>query len=281
VTGQWMTLPYTLSQYEYGVPTSLTFQASPTPHHTLTPQQQMDYEMQVSFHPRGKDTFQSYLLRLEYRVRFYRFFFFAPLYIALVAFLAALREYRFAWAAITLVIFALGVNFFPAFQLHYIAAVTCLFILASVVGLERLSRIYFRGTQAGGNAARVVVFLCAAQFMFWYGMHLFDDSDVSRSARQYETWDWINHEGPERRTLVNEELARKPGELLVFVRYWPSHIFQEEWVYNAADIDASRVVWARDLGAAENEQLIRYYPSRSVWLLEPDADPPRLTPYQP
>ena len=64
------------------------------------------------------------------------------------------------------------------------------------------------------------------------------------------------------------------GKLLVVVRYWPQHIFQDEWVYNRADIDGARVVWARDLGAAENEKLRRYYPDRSVWLLEPDARPP-------
>ena len=33
--------------------------------------------------------------------------------------------------------------------------------------------------------------------------------------------------------------------LLVFVRYAPQHLFQEEWVGNAAGIDGSRVVWPR------------------------------------
>jgi hypothetical protein len=32
VTGSWTTLPYALSQYQYGVPTSLTIQANPVPH---------------------------------------------------------------------------------------------------------------------------------------------------------------------------------------------------------------------------------------------------------
>jgi len=76
---------------------------------------------------------------------------------------------------------------------------------------------------------------------------------------------------------VQEQLERASGRQLVFVRYWPQHIFQQEWVYNTADIDGARVVWARDLGASEDEKLRRYYPDRAVWLLEPDARPPKLT----
>ena len=48
-----------------------------------------------------------------------------------------------------------------------------------------------------------------------------------------------------------------------------------------ADIDASQIVWARDLGAEEDEKLRQYYPDRTAWLLEPDFRPPRLGKYQP
>ena len=47
-----------------------------------------------------------------------------------------------------------------------------------------------------------------------------------------------------------------------------------------ADIDGSRVLWARDLGEGENEKLIRYFPDRHVLLLEPDLSPPQLGPYE-
>ena len=137
VTGSWTTLPEMLSQYQYGVPAALTFESNPVPHRPLTREQALDYRMQLSFHT-GPETVTSYLERLEYRVRYYRFFFLAPLYLALAVFLVTIREFRFVWVVLTLLLFSLGVNFFPAFQLHYIAAITCLFVLVSVAGLERI-----------------------------------------------------------------------------------------------------------------------------------------------
>jgi len=281
VTGHWTTMPYSLSQYQYGVPTSLTIQPNPVPHSELTPQQQLDYRMQTSFRPSGGETWRTYFERLEYRVRFYRFYFLPPLYLALAAFLPALRQFRFAWVAVTLTLFALGTNFFPAFQVHYIAAVTCLFVLMSVTGLEWLGRLTMGGRAAGAEAARLVFFLCVAHFLFWYGLHVFDTGEISQAVRPYETWDNINHGNPERRIAVNRQLEQAPGDLLVFVRYEPRRLFQEEWVWNAADIDGARVVWARDLGPEENARLTAYYPTRTPLLFEPDARPMRLTRYQP
>jgi len=277
VTGSWMMLPEMLSQDQYGVPASLTFQPDPVPHRELTPQQALDYKMQRSFRGSGPETIGKYLIRLEYRVRFYRFFFLVPLYLAAGVFWGTGRDYRFLWLVATLVLFALGVNFFPAFQFHYIAAVTCLFVLVSVKGLDWLSRRTLRGVPVGAALAQFIVFLCAAHFLFWYGLHVFDDQPFSQAMRQYETWNAINHGDPFGRGAIDARLAQAPGQQLVFVRYWPQHIFQQEWVYNAADIDGARVVWARDLGAAEDQKLRRYYPNRAVWLLEPDARPPKLT----
>jgi hypothetical protein len=280
VTGSWTTLPEMLSQYQYGVPASLTIQAPQVPHRQLTQQQAMDYKMQRSFH-QGQETIGSYFQRLEYRVRFYRFFFLPPLYLVAVAFFWSLREYRFVWVVVTLAIFALGTNFFPAFQIHYVAAVTCLFVLVAVIGLQQMSRLRIRGHAAGQEAAALIAVLCGAHFLFWYGMHATEDNDFSLAAMRYETWDAINHANPARRIMVAQELARVPGQLVVFVRYSPQHIFQDEWVYNGADIDASRIVWARDLGQVENEKLLRYYPGRVALLLEPDFRQPRLSEYKP
>jgi hypothetical protein len=273
VTGNWMTLPYQLSQQQYGVPAPLTIQDSLTPTGPLTREQVLDYRMQKAFHP-GRDSVGSYLARLAFRIRYYRFYFYAPLYLALLAFFLSIRSYQWAWVAMTCGLFALGVNFFPAFQFHYVAAIVCLFVLMSVKGLERISTL-----RHGPEAARALVFLCVLQFVFWYGLHMADETDFSLRMRGYDIWNSINHRGPERRIEVGKEIANIAGRLLVFVQYWPSHQFQEEWVYNGADIDGQRVVWARDLGEPENQKLIAYYKDRKVLLLEPDARPARLTEY--
>ena len=279
ITGSWTTLPYAISRFQYGVPTTLTTQPPPVPHRELTPEQQLVYNMQLSFHGSGTDTLARFFQRLEYRIRDYRFFFYAPLYLALPFSLTALRQVRFGCVALCLAVFALGSNFYPFFFPHYIAAVTCVFVLVSVTGLERLSRLTVRGLHAGHTAARLILFLCVAHFVFWYGLHLFDNEPFSLALRQYETWNAINHGDPGGRSAIHHQLAQVPGKHLVFVRYWPQHVFQQEWVYNAADINSAGVVWARDLGSAENEKLRRYYPERTVWLLEPDSRPPKLTPY--
>ena len=275
VTGSWTELPYTLSQYQYGVPAALTIFPNAVPHKPLTPQQATDYRMQRGFRPSGGETFETYFGRLLYRARYYRFYFYSPLYVALLAYLIGMRRWREVWVAGVCLLFALGINFFPQFQFHYMAACVCLFLFMSVEGIRRIARL-----RGGAIAARALIFLCLAQFFFWYGLHLGETPRLAQ-LRGYDMWDSINHaEGRQRRDIA-AQAAKLPGRILIFVRYWPGHIFRNEWVYNGADIDGSRVVWARDLGDAEDEKLRAYYPNRTAWLFEPDARTPRLAPYVP
>jgi len=135
---------------------------------------------------------------------------------------------------------------------HYVGAVTSLFVLMSVVGLSKLDR---------WRIGKLLFLICAVEFGVSYGQR------------------WLQGpEDPEGRIAVNRQLEVATGKQLVFVRYAPNHGFHE-WIHNAADIDGSRVVWALDLGDAENRKLMAYYADRRVWLAEPDAQPPRLTEY--
>jgi hypothetical protein len=279
VSGSWRTLPYALSRYEYGVPCTFTFQANAEPHRALTREQQIAFQVQSIVHGDGTDTISSFLERLAGRVRFYRFFFLPPLYLALPAFFWSWRDPRMRYVVGVLLLFFIGTNIYPFFYAHYVAGVTCLFVLVSVVSLENLSRWTIQGHHAGPDAVRVILFLCAAHFVFWYGIQMSSNQEFALDLEQYESWDEVNHGDLDGRIGVNRELAAAPGRQLVFVRYWPKHTVTE-WVYNGADIDRQTVVFARDLGAAENEKLLAYYPDRNAWLLEPDARPPKLSPYQ-
>jgi len=277
VTGSWTTMPYVLNRYLYGVPTTLTFQPNPVPHGTLTQAQELYAQGQAAVHGET-DTLASYLQRLGGRIGFYRFFLLAPLFLTLPFLLPFLREFRIAWLALTVLIFALGSNFYPYFFPHYHAAILCLFILAAVLGLQVLSERKIRGWPAGQLAARWILFLCAAHFLFWYGIHAFGGEPTLQAMTPYETTPGINFGDPEGRIAVNRRLAEAPGRQLVFVRYFTTHEYHD-WIHNAADIDNACVVWALELTPDENAKLRQYYPDRKVWLMEPDAVPPKLVPY--
>ncbi len=78
-----------------------------------------------------------------------------------------------------------------------------------------------------------------------------------------------------------DRLKRIPGDHLVFVQYDRTAYFNTEWVYNEADIDSARIVWARDMGPRQNQEVLRYYPDRKPWLVTPDDAPDALWPYDP
>jgi hypothetical protein len=278
-TGSWSTLPYALCRYEYGVPSTFVFQPNPVPHRELTREQRISYDIQSFVHGDQGESFTSFFERLAGRIRFYRFFFLPPLYLALPALLWSGRDPRMRYVFGTLLMFFVGTNIYGYFYAHYVAGVTCLFILVTVVSLENLSKLHIKGHLVGPDAVRVILFLCGAHFVFWYGVQLASNQDFAKDLEPYEVWDEVNHGDPDGRIGVNRQLAQASGKQLVFVRYWPKHTVTE-WVYNGADIDGQAVVFARDLGAAENEGLRSYYPDRTAWLLEPDATPPRLSPYQ-
>lgn len=273
VTGSYLTLPYMLSRYQYGVPTSFTFQPNPQPHRLLTPEQDLDYRAQAAIHGPGSDSPKAWFTRLLFRLRYLRFFLVAPLYLALIFFSPSLRRPKWIWVTGTAVLFLAGTNFYPYFFPHYVAAIAPLLILMVLKGLENCARF----SKNGAVASQLLLTLCVAHFAFWYYIH-FSGSEQLLPATRYETWDYINSGDPDGRIAVGQQLSRAPGQQLVFVHYSPIHRFQE-WVMNSAAIDSAHIVWALDLGSEENQKLIRYFPARKCWLLEPDIRPPKLSPY--
>jgi hypothetical protein len=81
------------------------------------------------------------------------------------------------------------------------------------------------------------------------------------------------------RARVLAQLERTAGEHLAIVHYRPDHDFAyDEWVFNGADINGAKVIFARDMGQ-QNGELLQYFTNRKVWLIEPDDRPVKLIPY--
>lgn len=81
------------------------------------------------------------------------------------------------------------------------------------------------------------------------------------------------------RASVENKLRSMNGQHLVLVHYSEQHDEKQGWVNNSADIDNSKIVWAYDMEPKQNEELIRYFLKRHVWIVYPDEDPMRLVPY--
>jgi len=89
-------------------------------------------------------------------------------------------------------------------------------------------------------------------------------------------------QGDPSRTAVSSKLEHTLGKHLVMVRYDnDNHNIHDEWVYNGAEIDSAKVVWARELDAEQNAKLFAYFKDREIWLVTPDTDNTYLEPYTP
>ncbi len=152
---------------------------------------------------------------------------------------------------------------------HYAAPVFCVFYAVLVQAMRHLRLLRFQGNRVGLGLSRAVVVLLLFQIA------------TAVPERLHHPDDWLFVNGNEDRALVQQKLSHMPGKHLVLVRYGPNHNVGglHEWVYNDGDIDHSKIVWAREMDAAQNAKLLAYYRDRHVWLVEAENDPVALLPY--
>ena len=195
-------------------------------------------------------------------------FYIAPILtlpVLLLPWMLADRRIRFlliagatAFAGSALVIF---------FNIHYVAPMVPVILAVILQGMRRLRHWRWEGRPTGLFLVRAAVAMCV--LMIPVQVH------ILAAAPKPGTWAAI---GPQRAAIA-AQLGALPGQQLILVRYKPNHDPLLDWVYNGADIDHSKVVWARDMGVDQNQELLRYYGDRRVWLLEADEVPARLAPY--
>jgi hypothetical protein len=122
---------------------------------------------------------------------------------------------------------------------HYLAPIAAVLVLLVVAGLRAMPTYAAAALVAAG--------------LYWRSTFL-----LPRDSK------FLGHRSEALATLA----ADPAGRHLVLVRYGPRQSIHDEWVYNRADLDSARVVWARDLG--DNRLLLERFADRKVWLLDQD-----------
>jgi hypothetical protein len=149
---------------------------------------------------------------------------------------------------------------------HYAAPLTCVIFLLVVQAIRHLRTMKLARRPIGIALSWAVIFLLANDVR----------SFVSRRVCDPLQW---TCQGDPSRAAIAEKLSHTPGKHLILVRYEEDHNLHDEWVYNGAEIDSAKVLWARELDAEQNEKLFAYFKDRQVWLVEPDKDNSELIPY--
>jgi len=151
---------------------------------------------------------------------------------------------------------------------HYFSPATGALYILLVQGLRHVRLWRRRQGQTGAAVVRAVFLVASAMIVLRV---------AAAATHTYIEPRWPR--GNLERAAIVKQLRNLSGDQLVLARYGNHHDLDHEWVWNEASIDTAKVVWARDMGPSENDELLRYFKNRQAWLIDGDDPDPRLEPY--
>jgi hypothetical protein len=180
----------------------------------------------------------------------------------------AFRDRRMRLLVVTLFLCLAGVFAVIWSAPHYAAPVTCVIYALLAQSVRHLHTMKWKARPVGMALSRALVVLLVLS------------TGASIARRSCDPL-WWTCTGDPSRVAVGKQLLATPGKHVIMVRYSDDHNIHDEWVYNGADIDGSKVLWARELDKEQNAKLFAYFKDRQIWLVEPDVDNTELKPYTP
>jgi len=182
-----------------------------------------------------------------------------------------LRDRKLRLLLITFVLSWLGMLSVGWWGAHYAAPITCLAFALVIQGMRHLRQVRFETRMVGLAWLRISIVMVFVTF----------GASMLQQIRHPYSWTFGFGPGNLSRAKILSDLKKQPGQHLVIVRYGHPHYIHDEWVYNDADIDSAKVVWARELQNEQDDKLLSYFQRRHIWLVEPDKAPLELKPYAP
>jgi hypothetical protein len=267
VTGNPWRMTYRLNRQMYSQAPYFLWQAPrPEPAYRHVIMRQF-YQREFSVYERSR-TLAGFLRNSGEKICSLWDFYLGPLLtIPLLALPRTFRDRRMRFPLFACAVLFLGMMVETWTSPHYLAAATGLLYLVLMQCMRHLRLWRWRGRPLGAALVRAIPVICCA-------MILLRVTAVAARTPIEPAWPRGNLE----RAAIAHELRDLPGQHLVIVRYDPDHDLDREWVYNAANIDESKIVWARDMGDVDNEELLQYFHNRHVWRLDADQSSPRLEP---
>lgn len=269
VTGDPFKTPYAVNQATYGWPMTLAWYDPPHVQlRNVELQRYYQYEREV--HERNASLggeLENSTLKAQW---IWRFYFGPALSIPFIMLPAVWRSGRLrlllAASGLTLALAVVETGVMP----HYTAAATACFLAVVVECFRRVRKRRFGPSLVIAAPAILALIIGVRIGLEKLGLPF-------TQGANYQSWCCV-HPGSPNKARILAELEKSGGRHLVLVepKQDPDNLFQ--WIYNAADIDASPVVWARELGPAGNRALLEYFRGRKIWRLDPNVSPPRLTP---
>jgi hypothetical protein len=275
VTGDPLRTPYAANQAAYGWPLGLPwFQARDVKLQTVELQRYYDYEREA--HDRNSSLFGELKHSTLKAQTLWRFYFGPALSIPLLMLPAVWRSRRLRLllltAGCTILLTLMQFVSLP----HYAAPAAAGILAVLVECMRRLRRVQRHGRPIGLQlvlAAPLIMLVILAVRIGLEKFHL-----PFTQAVNFESWCCVQP-GNQNKARILAMLEKTGGKHLVIVKPKDNPNDFLQWIYNAADIDASPVVWARDLGAEKDRALVEYFRGRNVWLVDPNTQPARITPY--
>ncbi len=274
-TGDAFLMPHELNQQTYGIARPFVWQpARPKPIYHHKSMQTVYERFFVEFEHTRR--FRGFLVKTcKKAARFWLFFigpvFSVPMIVAPFAF--RLRRARLLLWSIVAVLLACTVEVY--FLPHYAAPATAALYGVFLTSMRHVQTWRVRGKRAGLLLAHVTPLICLAMLIV---RALGQPLGLPFRIEWPNTWYYTSPGNFGRAEMLN--ILNNSGKRhLVIVRYGERHTPDDEWVYNEADIDRARVVWARDMGESKNRELVEYFRDREAWILEPDQVPLTLRRY--
>lgn len=182
-----------------------------------------------------------------------------------------LRDRKVRLLMVTFALSCLGLFSVVWSMAHYAAPLTCVVFACIVQGMRHLRQVRFETRPVGLAWLRVSVLILFVSL----------GASMLQQIRYPYAWNFGFGPGNLKRAKILNDLKTRSGQHLVMVRYAHFHYVLDEWVYNDADIDGAKVVWARELNNDQDARILSYFGNRHVWLVEADNDPVELKPYSP